>query len=203
MRLDSLKGYLKQTKNLEIIFHYKNRSFNTAYLSDLVIDWNENDPENPGYIAHRFIYQDDQGRVVYDPTSWFYRWLVNLINNKIEAWYEKELKNRLNKMEQDIDNLKKRCDNLQKQIDEIKLNNQDTYIFNRLKNLIVSQPERPILSKDFFPKIWICTDTQSGYGLVYWRQGGEDAAGHYDGTASDSVKWTPISAIWSPDTLTT
>ena len=203
MRLDSLKGYLKQTKNLEIIFHYKKRSFNTAYLSDLVSDWNENDPENPGYIAHRFIYQDDQGRVVYDPTSWFYRWLVNLINNKIEAWYEKELKNRLNKMEQDIDNLKKRCDNLQKQIDEIKLNNQDTYIFNRLKNLIVSQPERPILSKDFFPKIWICTDTQSGYGLVYWRQGGEDAAGHYDGTASDSVKWTPISAIWSPDTLTT
>ena len=203
MRLNSLKGYLKQTKNLEIIFHYKNRSFNTAYLSDLVSDWNENDPENPGYIAHRFIYQDDQGRVVYDPTSWFYRWLVNLINNKIEAWYEKELKNRLNKMEQDIDNLKKRCDNLQKQIDEIKLNNQDTYIFNRLKNLIVSQPERPILSKDFFPKIWICTDTQSGYGLVYWRQGGEDAAGHYDGTASDSVKWTPISAIWSPDTLTT
>lgn len=203
MRLNSLKGYLKQTKNLEIIFHYKNRSFNTAYLSDLVSDWNENDPENPGYIAHRFIYQDDQGRVIYDPTSWFYRWLVNLINNKIEAWYEKELKNRLNKMEQDIDNLKKRCDNLQKQIDEIKLNNQDTYIFNRLKNLIVSQPERPILSKDFFPKIWICTDTQSGYGLVYWRQGGEDAAGHYDGTASDSVKWTPISAIWSPDTLTT
>ena len=203
MRLNSLKGYLKQTKNLEIIFHYKNRSFNTAYLSDLVSDWNENDPENPGYIAHRFIYQDDQGRVVYDPTSWFYRWLVNLINNKIEAWYEKELKNRLNKMEQDIDNLKKRYDNLQKQIDEIKLNNQDTYIFNRLKNLIVSQPERPILSKDFFPKIWICTDTQSGYGLVYWRQGGEDAAGHYDGTASDSVKWTPISAIWSPDTLTT
>lgn len=203
MRLNSLKGYLKQTKNLEIIFHYKNRSFNTAYLSDLVSDWNENDPENPGYIAHRFIYQDDQGLVVYDPTSWFYRWLVNLINNKIEAWYEKELKDRLNKMEQDIDNLKKRCDNLQKQIDEIKLNNQDTYIFNRLKNLIVSQPERPILSKDFFPKIWICTDTQSGYGLVYWRQGGEDAAGHYDGTASDSVKWTPISAIWSPDTLTT
>ena len=203
MRLDSLKGYLKQTKNLEIIFHYKKRSFNTAYLSDLVSDWNENDPENPGYIAHRFIYQDDQGRVVYDPTSWFYRWLVNLINNKIEAWYEKELKDRLNKMEQDIDNLKKRCDNLQKQIDEIKLNNQDTYIFNRLKNLIVSQPERPILSKDFFPKIWICTDTQSGYGLVYWRQGGEDAAGHYDGTASNSVKWTPISAIWSPDTLTT
>ena len=203
MRLDSLKGYLKQTKNLEIIFHYKKRSFNTTYLSDLVSDWNENDPENPGYIAHRFIYQDDQGRVVYDPTSWFYRWLVNLINNKIEAWYEKELKDRLNKMEQDIDNLKKRCDNLQKQIDEIKLNNQDTYIFNRLKNLIVSQPERPILSKDFFPKIWICTDTQSGYGLVYWRQGGEDAAGHYDGTASDSVKWTPISAIWSPDTLTT
>ncbi len=94
MRLNSLKGYLKQTKNLEIIFHYKNRSFNTAYLSDLVSDWNENDPENPGYIAHRFIYQDDQGRVIYDPTSWFYRWLVNLINNKIEAWYEKELKNR-------------------------------------------------------------------------------------------------------------
>lgn len=203
MRLDSLKGYLKQTKNLEIIFHYKKRSFNTTYLSDLVSDWNENDPENPGYIAHRFIYQDDQGRVVYDPTSWFYRWLVNLINNKIEAWYEKELKDRLNKMEQDIDNLKKRCDNLQKQINEIKLNNQDTYIFNRLKNLIVSQPERPILSKDFFPKIWICTDTQSGYGLIYWRQGGEDAAGHYDGTASESVKWTPISAIWSPDTLTT
>lgn len=203
MRLDSLKGYLKQTKNLEIIFHYKKRSFNTTYLSDLASDWNENDPENPGYIAHRFIYQDDQGRVVYDPASWFYRWLVNLINNKIEAWYEKELKDRLNKMEQDIDNLKKRCDNLQKQINEIKLNNQDTYIFNRLKNLIVSQPERPILSKDFFPKIWICTDTQSGYGLIYWRQGGEDAAGHYNGTASESVKWTPISAIWSPDTLTT
>ena len=201
MRLDSLKGYLKQTKNLEIIFHYKNRSFNNAYLSDLISDWNENDPENPGYIAHRFIYQDDQGRVVYDPTSWFYRWLVDLINNKINAWFEKELKERIDQMEKDIEDLKKRCDDLQKQIDDINLNNQDTYIFNRLKNLIVSQPERPILSKNFFPKIWICTDTHSGYGLVYWRQGGEDASGHYDGTASDSVKWTPISAIWSPDSL--
>lgn len=201
MRLDSLKGYLKQTKNLEIIFHYKNRSFNNAYLSDLISDWNENNPENPGYIAHRFIYQDDQGRIVYDPTSWFYRWLVDLINNKIDAWFEKELKERIEQMEKDIEDLKKRCDDLQKQIDEINLNNQDTYIFNRLKNLIVSQPERPILSKNFFPKIWICTDTHSGYGLVYWRQGGEDASGHYDGTASDSVKWTPISAIWSPDSL--
>lgn len=201
MRLDSLKGYLKQTKNLEIIFHYKNRSFNTAYLSDLVSDWNENDPENPGYIAHRFIYQDDQGRVVYDPTSWFYRWLIDLINSKINAWFEKELKERIKKMEQDIEDLKKRCDDLQKQINEIKLNNQDTYIFNRLKNLIVSQPERPILSKNFFPKIWICTDTQSGYGLVYWRQGGEDAAGHYDEMTAQTVKWTPISAIWSPDSL--
>lgn len=201
MRLDSLKGYLKQTKNLEIIFHYKNRSFNTAYLSDLISDWNENDPENPGYIAHRFIYQDDQGRVVYDPTSWFYRWLVDLINNKINAWFEKELKERIEQMEKDIEDLKKRCDDLQKQIDEINLNNQDTYIFNRLKNLIVSQPERPVLSKEFFPKIWICTDTQSGYGLVYWRQGGEDKNGHYDANTAQSVKWTPISAIWSPDSL--
>lgn len=201
MRLNSLKGYLKQTKNLEIIFHYKNRSFNTAYLSDLVSDWNENDPENPGYIAHRFIYQDDQGRVVYDPTSWFYRWLVDLINNKINAWSERELKERIEKIEKDIEDLKNRCDNLQKQIDEINLNNQDDYIFNRLKNLIVSQPERPILSKNFLPKIWICTDTQSGYGLVYWRQGGEDAAGHYDEIAAQTVQWTPISAIWSPDSL--
>lgn len=201
MRLDSLKGYLKQTKNLEIIFHYKNRSFNTAYLSDLISDWNENDPENPGYIAHRFIYQNDQGQVIYDPTSWFYRWLVDLINNKINAWSEKELKERIEKIEKDIDDLKNRCDNLQKQIDEINLNNQDDYIFNRLKNLIVSQPERPILSKNFFPKIWICTDTQSGYGLVYWRQGGEDAAGHYDEIAAQTVQWTPISAIWSPDSL--
>lgn len=201
MRLDSLKGYLKQTKNLEIIFHYKNRSFNTAYLSDLVSDWNENDPENPGYIAHRFIYQNDQGQVIYDPTSWFYRWLVDLINNKINAWSEKELKERIEKIEKDIEDLKNRCDNLQKQIDEINLNNQDDYIFNRLKNLIVSQPERPILSKNFFPKIWICTDTQSGYGLVYWRQGGEDAAGHYDEIAAQTVQWMPISAIWSPDSL--
>ena len=201
MRLNSLKGYLKQTKNLEIIFHYKNRSFNTAYLSDLVSDWNENDPENPGYIAHRFIYQDDQGRVVYDPTSWFYRWLVDLINNKINAWSERELKERIEKIEKDIEDLKNRCDDLQKQIDEINLNNQDDYIFNRLKNLIVSQPERPILSKNFFPKIWICTDTQSGYGLVYWRQGGEDAAGHYDEIAAQTVQWMPISAIWSPDSL--
>lgn len=201
MRLNSLKGYLKQTKNLEIIFHYKNRSFNTAYLSDLVSDWNENDPENPRYIAHRFIYQDNQGRIVYDPTSWFYRWLVDLINNKINAWSEKELKERIEKIEKDIEDLKKRCDDLQKQIDEINLNNQDAYIFNRLKNLIVSQPERPILSKNFFPKIWICTDTQSGYGLIYWRQGGEDAAGHYDEMAAQTVKWMPISAIWSPDSL--
>lgn len=201
MRLDSLKGYLKQTKNLEIIFHYKNRSFNTAYLSDLISDWNENDPENPGYIAHRFIYQNDQGQVIYDPTSWFYRWLVDLINNKINAWSEKELKERIEKIEKDIEDLKNRCDNLQKQIDEINLNNQDDYIFNRLKNLIVSQPERPILSKNFFPKIWICTDTQSGYGLVYWRQGGEDAAGHYDEIAAQTVQWMPISAIWSPDSL--
>lgn len=201
MRLDSLKGYLKQTKNLEIIFHYKNRSFNTAYLSDLISDWNENDPENPGYIAHRFIYQNDQGQVIYDPTSWFYRWLVDLINNKINAWSEKELKERIEKIEKDIEDLKNRCDNLQKQINEINLNNQDDYIFNRLKNLIVSQPERPILSKNFFPKIWICTDTQSGYGLVYWRQGGEDAAGHYDEIAAQTVQWTPISAIWSPDSL--
>lgn len=203
MRLNSLKGYLKQTKNLEIVFHYKNRSFNTAYLSDLISDWNENDSEKPGFIANRFIYQDDQERVVYSPNSWFYKWLVDLINNKIEAWYENSLKKRIEEIEKDIEDLKKRCNNLQEQINKINRNNQDTYIFNRLKNLIVSQPERPILSKDFFPKIWICTDTQSGYGLVYWRQGGENAAGHYDETASNSVKWTPISAIWSPDTLTT
>jgi hypothetical protein len=138
MRLDSLKGYLKQTKNLEIIFHYKNRSFNSAYLSELIGDWNENDPENPGYIAHRFIYQDNQGRVAYDPTSWFYRWLVDLISNKINAWFEKELKERIEKIEKDIEDLNKRCDDLQNQINEINFNNQNSYIFNRLKNLIVS-----------------------------------------------------------------
>lgn len=203
MRLASLKGYLKQTRNLEIIFHYKNRSFNKAYLSDMISDWNENDPENPGYIAHRFIYQNDEGHVICDVNSWFYQWLINLINNKIEKWYEKELKERIEQMEKDIEDLKKKCDNLQKQIDAINLNNQDAYIFNRLKNLIVSQPERPVLSKEFFPKIWICTDTQSGYGLVYWRQGGEDKNGHYDANTAQSVKWTPISAIWSPDSLTT
>lgn len=201
MRLASLIGYLKQTKNLEIIFHYKNRSFNNAYLSDLISDWNENNPENPGYIAHRFIYQNNEGKVICDTTSWFYKWLINLIKNKIEEWYD--LTNRLTQIQKDIDALNKRCDWLQKQIDTINSNNQNNYIFNRLKNLIVSQPERPVLSKDFFPKIWICTDTQSGYGLVYWRQGGEDSAGHYDETIAQSVKWTPISAIWSPDSLTT
>lgn len=201
MRLASLIGYLKQTKNLEIIFHYKNRSFNNAYLSDLISDWNENNPENPGYIAHRFIYQNDEGKIICDTTSWFYKWLINLIKNKIEEWYD--LTNRLTQIQKDIDALNKRCDWLQKQIDTINSNNQNNYIFNRLKNLIVSQPERPVLSKDFFPKIWICTDTQSGYGLVYWRQGGEDSAGHYDETIAQSVKWTPISAIWSPDSLTT
>ena len=93
MRLASLIGYLKQTKNLEIIFHYKNRSFNNAYLSDLISDWNENNPENPGYIAHRFIYQNDEGKIICDTTSWFYKWLINLIKNKIEEWYD--LTNRL------------------------------------------------------------------------------------------------------------
>lgn len=202
MRLNSLKGYLKQTKNLEIIFHYKNRSLNNAFLSDLISDWNENDPENPGYIAHRFIYQDNNSLIHYD--LWFYKWLTELINSKISEFYDTDLKDRIAQIEKDIEDLKKRCDDLENRIAFIEGNNErsENYFLNRLKTLIVSQPERPVLSRTFFPKIWICTDVNSGYGLVYWRQGGEDDAGHYDELAAQNVKWTPISAIWSPDTLT-
>lgn len=39
MRLDSLKGYLKQTKNLEIVFHYRTRSLNADFMSELIADW--------------------------------------------------------------------------------------------------------------------------------------------------------------------
>lgn len=200
MRLASLIGYLKQTKNLEIIFHYKTRSLNTTFLSDLVSNWDENDPEQPGYIANRIVYKNNDQTIGYE--SWFYNWLQSIIDKRIDYYLTKKynILKRIADLEDAIKTINTEIENIKKAIENINNNNQDTYLLNRITTLIVSQPDKPVLSDKFFPKIWICTNNESGYGLVYWRSGGENSEGKYSEAELPNVKWVPISAIWSPDT---
>lgn len=199
MRLASLIGYLKQTKNLEIIFHYKTRSLNTTFLSDLVSNWDENDPEQPGYIANRIVYKNNDQTIGYE--LWFYNWLQSVIDERIDYYLTKKynILKRIADLEDAIKAINTEIENIKEAIKNINKNNQDTYLLNRITTLIVSQPDKPVLSDKFFPKIWICTNNESGYGLVYWRSGGENSEGKYSEAELPNVKWIPISAIWSPD----
>lgn len=199
MRLNSLKGYLKQTKNLEIIFHYRTRSLNTEFMSELIADWDQTDPEEAGYIAHKPVWRDAEGQV--HTEIWFLNWLSALIAEAIENYYNNNIKPRLDNLEKRLGDLETKYDELAKQVKNIQnliTGNFDSYL-KRITSLIVSQPTQPVLTAEFMPKIWICTDTKSGYGLVYWRNGGEDSNGNYNGS---TATWRPVSAIWSPDSIT-
>ena len=199
MRLDSLKGYLKQTKNLEIVFHYRTRSLNADFMSELIADWDQTDPEEAGYIAHKPVWRDTEGQV--HTEVWFLNWLSALIVEAIENYYNTNIKPRLDDLDNRLNDLENKYNDLANQVKNIQnliTGNFDSYL-KRITSLIVSQPTQPVLSINFMPKIWICTDTKSGYGLVYWRNGGEDSQGNYNGT---TATWRPVSAIWSPDSIT-
>ena len=199
MRLDSLKGYLKQTKNLEIVFHYRTRSLNADFMSELIADWDQTDPEEAGYIAHKPVWRDTEGQV--HTEVWFLNWLSALIVEAIENYYNTNIKPRLDDLDNRLNDLENKYNDLANQVKNIQnliTGNFDSYL-KRITSLIVSQPTQPVLSTNFMPKIWICTDTKSGYGLVYWRNGGEDSQGNYNGT---TATWRPVSAIWSPDSIT-
>ena len=199
MRLDSLKGYLKQTKNLEIVFHYRTRSLNADFMSELIADWDQTDPEEAGYIAHKPVWRDTEGQV--HTELWFLNWLSALIVEAIENYYNTNIKPRLDDLDKRLNDLENKYNDLASQVKNIQnliTGNFDSYL-KRITSLIVSQPTQPVLSTNFMPKIWICTDTKSGYGLVYWRNGGEDSQGNYNGT---TATWRPVSAIWSPDSIT-
>lgn len=199
MRLDSLKGYLKQTKNLEIVFHYRTRSLNADFMSELIADWDQTDPEEAGYIAHKPVWRDTEGQV--HTELWFLNWLSALIVEAIENYYNTNIKPRLDDLDKRLNDLENKYNDLANQVKNIQnliTGNFDSYL-KRITSLIVSQPTQPVLSTNFMPKIWICTDTKSGYGLVYWRNGGEDSQGNYNGT---TATWRPVSAIWSPDSIT-
>ena len=199
MRLDSLKGYLKQTKNLEIVFHYRTRSLNADFMSELIADWDQTDPEEAGYIAHKPVCRDTEGQV--HTELWFLNWLSALIVEAIENYYNTNIKPRLDDLDKRLNDLENKYNDLASQVKNIQnliTGNFDSYL-KRITSLIVSQPTQPVLSTNFMPKIWICTDTKSGYGLVYWRNGGEDSQGNYNGT---TATWRPVSAIWSPDSIT-
>lgn len=199
MRLDSLKGYLKQTKNLEIVFHYRTRSLNADFMSELIADWDQTDPEEAGYIAHKPVWRDAEGQV--HTELWFLNWLSALIVEAIENYYNTNIKPRLDDLDNRLNDLENKYNDLASQVKNIQnliTGNFDSYL-KRITSLIVSQPTQPVLSTNFMPKIWICTDTKSGYGLVYWRNGGEDSQGNYNGT---TATWRPVSAIWSPDSIT-
>ena len=198
MRLESLIGYLKQTKSLEIIFHYKTRSLSSKYTSDFMADWNETNEEQTGYIHNKPVWKENS--VIYTQ-DWFREWLLQFIDGAINRWFQKNLLPRLENIEGRLDDLENKYNALEQRvsnIEEVLDISQNTYL-NRIKNLIVAQPTKPILSKDFLPKIWICTDASSGYGLLYWRNGGEDSNGNY--VSNSNVFWTPISSIWSPDKI--
>lgn len=201
MRLANLIGYLKQTKNLEIVFHYKTRSLNQTFLSDLVSNWDENDSEKSGYIANRIVYKNNDQTISYE--LWFYNWLQSVINERINYYLVKKynILQRITDLENAIIAINKKIRDIEEEIKNINKNNQDAYLLNRINTLIVSQPDKPVLSDKFFPKIWICTNNKSGYGLIYWRSGGENSEGKYSEAELSNVKWTPISAIWSPDIL--
>ena len=199
MRLDSLKGYLKQTKNLEIVFHYRTRSLNADFMSELIADWDQTDPEEAGYIAHKPVWRDTEGQI--HTELWFLNWLSALIAEAIENYYNTNIKPRLDDLDNRLNDLENKYNDLANQVKNIQnliTGNFDSYL-KRITSLIVSQPTQPVLSTNFMPKIWICTDTKSGYGLVYWRNGGEDSQGNYNGT---TATWRPVSAIWSPDSIT-
>ena len=199
MRLDSLKGYLKQTKNLEIVFHYRTRSLNADFMSELIADWDQTDPEEAGYIAHKPVWRDTEGQI--HTELWFLNWLSALIVEAIENYYNTNIKPRLDDLDNRLNDLENKYNDLASQVKNIQnliTGNFDSYL-KRITSLIVSQPTQPVLSTNFMPKIWICTDTKSGYGLVYWRNGGEDSQGNYNGT---TATWRPVSAIWSPDSIT-
>lgn len=199
MRLDSLKGYLKQTKNLEIVFHYRTRSLNADFMSELIADWDQTDPEEAGYIAHKPVWHDTEGQV--HTELWFLNWLSALVVEAIENYYNTNIKPRLDDLDNRLNDLENKYNDLASQVKNIQnliTGNFDSYL-KRITSLIVSQPTQPVLSTNFMPKIWICTDTKSGYGLVYWRNGGEDSQGNYNGT---TATWRPVSAIWSPDSIT-
>lgn len=199
MRLDSLKGYLKQTKNLEIVFHYRTRSLNADFMSELIADWDQTDPEEAGYIAHKPVWRDTEGQI--HTELWFLNWLSALIVEAIENYYNTNIKPRLDDLDNRLNDLENKYNDLANQVKNIQnliTGNFDSYL-KRITSLIVSQPTQPVLSTNFMPKIWICTDTKSGYGLVYWRNGGEDSQGNYNGT---TATWRPVSAIWSPDSIT-
>lgn len=199
MRLDSLKGYLKQTKSLEIVFHYKTRSLNADFMSELIADWDQTEPEEAGYIAHKPVWRDAEGQV--HTELWFLNWLSALIVEAIENYYNTNIKPRLDDLDKRLNDLENKYNDLASQVKAIQnliTGNFDSYL-KRITSLIVSQPTQPVLSTNFMPKIWICTDTKSGYGLVYWRNGGEDNQGNYNGT---TATWRPVSAIWSPDSIT-
>lgn len=199
MRLDSLKGYLKQTKNLEIVFHYRTRSLNADFMSELIADWDQTDPEEAGYIAHKPVWRDTEGQV--HTELWFLNWLSALVVEAIENYYNINIKPRLDDLDNRLNDLENKYNDLASQVKNIQnliTGNFDSYL-KRITSLIVSQPTQPVLSTNFMPKIWICTDTKSGYGLVYWRNGGEDSQGNYNGT---TATWRPVSAIWSPDSIT-
>ena len=199
MRLDSLKGYLKQTKNLEIVFHYRTRSLNADFMSELIADWDQTDPEEAGYIAHKPVWRDTEGQI--HTELWFLNWLSALIVEAIENYYNTNIKPRLDDLDNRLNDLENKYNDLASQVKNIQnliTGNFDSYL-KRITSLIVSQPTQPVLSTNFMPKIWICTDTKSGYGLVYWRNGGEDNQGNYNGT---TATWRPVSAIWSPDSIT-
>ena len=199
MRLDSLKGYLKQTKNLEIVFHYRTRSLNADFMSELIADWDQTDPEEAGYIAHKPVWRDTEGQI--HTELWFLNWLSALIAEAIENYYNTNIKPRLDDLDNRLNDLENKYNDLASQVKNIQnliTGNFDSYL-KRITSLIVSQPTQPVLSTNFMPKIWICTDTKSGYGLVYWRNGGEDSQGNYNGT---TATWRPVSAIWSPDSIT-
>ena len=199
MRLDSLKGYLKQTKNLEIVFHYRTRSLNADFMSELIADWDQTDPEEAGYIAHKPVWRDTEGQI--HTELWFLNWLSTLIAEAIENYYNTNIKPRIDDLDNRLNDLENKYNDLASQVKNIQnliTGNFDSYL-KRITSLIVSQPTQPVLSTNFMPKIWICTDTKSGYGLVYWRNGGEDSQGNYNGT---TATWRPVSAIWSPDSIT-
>lgn len=193
MNLARLIGYLRQVKNLEIIFHYKERKISSEFFQDTISDWNVNDPESAQFIAHRPIYKTNNGQITWDD-PWFYNWLIALIEGKLlEAYVKiKDLMDKIEALEKEIEAIKKEIQNI--------IDQNQKYYLQRLKSLIVSQPETPVLTDTFFPKLWICNNDKSGYGIIYWRNGGEDENGNYDATAK--LTWLPISTVWTPEPKT-
>lgn len=103
---------------------------NSAFLSDFNGNWNENDPEQPGYIYKRMVYKDDDGKVTCE--KWFSDWLVDQIELNINNWILNNLENRIKKIEQDIIDIKAEIQNLKEKIEKIEKENQDKHLLNRI-----------------------------------------------------------------------